>query len=388
MAAFKAGHARECITPPLGIHMVGYAARTEGAADVHDELYLDAVALEGKDQQVVLMAYDLCLLRLEEAAEIKSAIERELGLGAERVLLNTSHTHAGPALGRREGPSELEDKYRADVVAKSVEAARGALEDLSEASFAAGAAPLDIGCNRRERREDGTIWLGHNPQGPSMREVTVWRLARPDGPDIVLFSSPMHGTTLGGQNLSISAEWMGVARRDTEAGGRSLKAVFLQGCGADQDPYYTKLEKGRGTFEEVEEHGRKAAEAVRQALSEMQPLEPLPLRVAMHSVELPPKEAEGEPQPLPLHGIRLGEAILVALGAETFVRYALFGRDASPAKETLVLGYSNGNIGYLPTADAYEEGGYEINTTRVGPGAEQLVKDVMLQLFDELKQAD
>jgi len=57
---------------------------------------------------------------------------------------------------------------------------------------------------------------------------------------------------------------------------------------------------------------------------------------------------------------------------------------ASPAKATLILGYSNGNIGYLPTAVVYPEGGYEIRTTRVSRGAERITQKAMKAVFRDL----
>ncbi|MCK4283603.1 MAG: hypothetical protein KAX44_04730, partial [Candidatus Brocadiae bacterium] len=247
-----------------------------------------------------------------------------------------------------------------------------------------GAAPVDVGCNRRERQPDGSIKLGHNPGGPCLHEATVWRFARTGGDDVVLFSIPMHGTTLGQRNLSLSAEWMGRAVHFLETESPDMKVVFLQGCGGDQDPYYTVSEGRRGTFDELEQHGRDAATAVRTALEKMRELNPLPLRSVLWTTELPPKEDDGEPQSLPLHGVRVGDAVLVALGCEAFVEYALFGRATSPAKETLILGYSGGSVGYLPTADVYESGGYETRTSKVAPQSEQIVKEAMRRMFEEL----
>jgi hypothetical protein len=259
-----------------------------------------------------------------------------------------------------------------------------AIAEVSPASFSVGTAPLDIGVNRRERRDDGKVYLGEDPGGPTLHEVDVWRFARQHKPDVVLFSVPLHGTTLGEWNLTITGEWMGRAVQHLECRAPGTRFVFLQGCGANQNPYSTKRERVRGTFGELEQHARDAAIAVRQALSHQRDLRPLPLCAFMHTVELPPKENDGEPKSLRLHGIRLGDAMLVALSAEVFVEYALFGRRASPAEATLVLGYSNGNIGYLPTAVVYPEGGYEIDVTKVGPGAEQIVHDAIEGMFADL----
>jgi hypothetical protein len=384
MEGLLVGHARQCITPPLGIRMVGYADRTDGAAEVHDDLFLNAVVLEAPDNTVALVAYDVCLLRLEQAARIKAALQQGAGLRPEQVLLNTSHTHAGPALDDGEDAGPLEREYWDRLVQETVEAVRGAMAETRPATFRVGAAPLDIGCNRRERIEDGSIILGHNPEGLRLAELTVWHFERSAAAHVALFSTPMHGTTLGGGNLSISSEWMGEAVRRVEADQPGLKLVFLQGCGADQDPYYSMQEGRRGTFEEVAQHGARAAEAVAQAMRDAEQLEPLPLRELVHEVSLPGKEDAAETHRMPLHAVRLGDAALVALGAEAFVEFALFGRSVSPFDETLVLGYTNGNVGYLCTGEVSEEGGYEARTTRVAPQSERLAKDAIEEVLTRL----
>lgn len=378
------GHGRRCITPPLGIGMVGYASRTEGAAGVHDDLFVNAVVLDDGTTPVVLVGLDLCLLSRDLAAAFKQAIDEAAGLPADRVLVNTSHTHAGPTLGGYGEPTEQVLAYRRDVLERTVAAVRQALDDRTPATFSVGSAPLDIGCNRREMLPDGTVILGHDPDRPALREITTWTFARAGSADVVLFSTPMHGTTLGGQNLLISAEWMGMAVQVVEQGTSGVRCVFLQGCGADQDPYYSRIDGGRGTFPEVEAHGRRAAEAVLNAIGNSRPLGSLPMNVLLREVQLPPKEADDEARTLVLHGLRLGDAVLFCLSAEAFVEYAKYGAAVCTAAETLVLGYTNGNIGYLCTADAYADGGYEIRTTRVAPESEQIVKGVMREMLAEL----
>jgi len=383
MDTVSVGHGRECITPPLGIRMVGYASRTEGAASVHDDLFVNAVVIEHGRERVALLTYDICLLSMDHADEFKAAIKKATGLKPDQILLNTTHTHAGPALGRRE-KNRMQEAYRAEVIRQTLRALRVALAEVSPAEFSVGNAPLDIGVNRRELRSDGQIILGENPDGPTLHEVDVWRFAREHKPDVVLFSVPLHGTTLGEWNLSITGEWMARAIQRLECRAPGARYVFLQGCGANQNPYSTHRPGMRGTFGEMEEHARDACTAVLKALSHVRELNPLPLRVVMQTAELPPKKRGEESKALRLQGIRLGDAMLVALSAEVFVEYALFGREVSPAQATLVLGYSNGNIGYLPTAVVYPEGGYEIRTTRVSRGAERITHKAIRAVFRDL----
>jgi hypothetical protein len=56
-----------------------------------------------------------------------------------------------------------------------------------------------------------------------------------------------------------------------------------------------------------------------------------------------------------------------------FCEMAMAVRSASPFLHTFYFGYTNGWFGYLPTAQAFSEGGYEPNTS---PFTAQAEKDV------------
>jgi neutral ceramidase len=62
--------------------------------------------------------------------------------------------------------------------------------------------------------------------------------------------------------------------------------------------------------------------------------------------------------------LRIGEAAIVAVPCELFAEYGLQIKAASPCRPTLVVGYANGIVGYVPTARAFEEGGYETRLCR------------------------
>jgi hypothetical protein len=62
--------------------------------------------------------------------------------------------------------------------------------------------------------------------------------------------------------------------------------------------------------------------------------------------------------PCEIQAIRLGRAALLALPLEVFAETALAIVARSPAAVTLICSNSNGGVGYLPTADAYEARDY------------------------------
>jgi neutral ceramidase len=62
---------------------------------------------------------------------------------------------------------------------------------------------------------------------------------------------------------------------------------------------------------------------------------------------------------LPVNGVRIGDGLLVTAPAETFTEIGMAVKERSPATPTIFCGYTNGMIGYVPTADEYRYGGHE-----------------------------
>lgn len=352
MDDLRVGYARVDITPPLGCRMMGYGARKEGAVAVHDPLSATALWLEARSGRAVVIGHDLASYDAEVVGELRAAIQNATGLADHEIILNTSHTHAGPTVVRVPDQPTINLDYLRTLVERTAQIAVMARDEAVPATLRVGSAPLDIGGNRRQRQPDGTIKLGPNPTGPTLRELTLWAFDRPGRAAVGLFSAPMHGTTLSGRNLQLSAEWMGLARTFAEEAMPNCHFLFVQGCGGDQNPYRT-----RDDFTEVEAHGRTAAKALAQAWSTTQPVTAAPLRTTLRICEGP--VADGRLWPVPVAGLRLGNAVLVGLGGEACVAYASFIRAHSTAASTLALGYTDGSVGYLPTAGILAEGGYE-----------------------------
>lgn len=402
MGAFQVGFGREDITPQMPVHMGGYGYRSETNVGIHDRLRVSSVALSDGAHTILLLALDVVSLDLEGDNELKGAVSAATGLARELIITNTSHTHAGPMVVRS-AYQPFEPVYFGWLVYQATVAARQALATLADATLWVGEAPVDVGLNRRKWQE-GQVALAANPEGQRLPEVTVWQLKRSNAPDVVLWSTPVHGVVLDSHNLLISAEWMGAAVSDLEANQPQLRAVFLQGCCGDQNPKHTS-----GSFADVEAVGKEAADAVRNALRHTRQVQPLPLVTAVREVALPLDQAKLPPEPplvpdgprpprpsretqsVPLRGLRLGDALLVGLAGEPFVAYAYHGRSVSPATSTLILGYTDSTLNYLPTDQAIREGGYEPGAWIWYPdgkpwrlGIEGSLKQALTELIDAL----
>jgi hypothetical protein len=61
----------------------------------------------------------------------------------------------------------------------------------------------------------------------------------------------------------------------------------------------------------------------------------------------------------PVHAVRIGDGVIVTGPGETFTEYGIAVKERSPGAPTLYAGYTNEILGYLPTANEYQYGGYE-----------------------------
>jgi len=407
MNILQVGIGREDITPETPVHMGGYGYRYDRSLAVHDRLFTNAIALSDGARTVLLLAFDLVSFDLEGDHELKGVVSTAIGLPPEAIITNTSHTHAGPMVVRS-AYQPFEAGYFGSVMFKAATAARQALASLADSTLSVGSAPVDIGTNRRRKTAQGRVSLDANPGGQRLPEVTVWHLKRCLAPDVILWSTPVHGVVLDSHNLLISSEWMGAAVQNLEANQPGIKAVFLQGCCGDQNPYHQF-----STFDEVNAIGDAAADSVRAALRSAREVPALPLVTRIHQVALPlnqdklppelplipdgprPTRPSREIQDVPLRGLRLGDALLVGMAGEPFVEYAYHGRAVSPAASIQVLGYTDSTLNYLPTDQAIYEGGYEPGAwiwypdgKPWQPGIEGILKQAITDMINELWRAE
>jgi hypothetical protein len=74
--------------------------------------------------------------------------------------------------------------------------------------------------------------------------------------------------------------------------------------------------------------------------------------------------------------IKIGNIIFQGLPLEPFMEFSNKIKSLNPDKKIFWSGYTNGWLGYLPTAKSYEEGGYETRTTPLSPESEELILDI------------
>src|SRR5688500_6231478 len=162
-ASWRAGIARENITPPPGLWMTGYAARTRPADGTEQDLWVKALAFQDPSgERGVLLTLDLCDVTRVVSEHVAIELMSRYALPRSAIMTNVSHTHCAPWMeggiaGLRILPPDGMAKavaFRQDLETKMIRAASAALDSLVPATLSWGEDTATFGANRRENPAD------------------------------------------------------------------------------------------------------------------------------------------------------------------------------------------------------------------------------------------
>jgi neutral ceramidase len=95
----RAGVARVDITPPLGLPLRCWAARSARASAAQEPLLAQALVLDdGAGGQAAIVAVDLPHVGRGLTDDVRARVHASTGMASAAILLNASHTHGGPPL--------------------------------------------------------------------------------------------------------------------------------------------------------------------------------------------------------------------------------------------------------------------------------------------------
>lgn len=374
-ANWMAGTATVKVTPQKLLWMAGYAARKKPAEGKVQELFAKALALQ--DQQggrLVFVTLDLIGVPQTLRHAVAERAEKEFKLPPANLVMNASHTHSGPSLrGSPVTEKDLENpkikdawEYTQRLQDDIVGIIGKALAEMQPARLTWNKARCGFAMNRRR---DYALPPGHpnankapNPNGPVDHEVPALRVEAPDGAlRAALFGYACHNTSLGFYNWC--GDYAGFAQEYLQEHRPGFTALFLMGCGGDQNPYPRRSDvvPGITDLELAMQHGRSLSNAVEMALSVNPRPVNGPIRAVYEEIKLAYAKLDKPPHDYPVQVIKLGDDLtFVTLGSEVVVDYSLrFKRELSGKAGVWVAGYSNDYTGYVPSFRVLKEGGYE-----------------------------
>ncbi len=397
----RAGAARTDITPDKPVKMAGYASRKQLSDGVHDPLLARVVVFEDDGEQLVLVSTDLIGFYGGTADHFRKIILEEFDLEPGELFLSAVHTHAGPSLTIDEEkghPNNFE--YTRKLEGTLVKLISTALDDVGPVRIGTGVGYSPVGANRRELQFDSAgnsrIRLGRNACGPTDKEVLVTKLSRPDGEVFAaLFDYATHATCLGGKNLTVSGDVMGLAEQFVEKilGDQVVVAGFA-GASGNIDPWFRVLPAFNtepGWIPEPVLLGTLLGEEIVHVFRDIDEVsDGGRIGTDFITLELPGKprsedriKKDHPPTELNITVARIGEIGFVGLGAEVLTEIGMAIKEASPCKHTFVITHCNGAASYIAPEHLHIEGGYEIRSSPFAPlAAEMAVKQAVKMLHE------
>ncbi len=417
-------------TPPLGSAMAYDPVRRL------DELTLRCrgIALLGADKPVVLCAVDWIGIANEGHDAFRDALAEAAGTTRDRVAVHTLHQHDAPGCDftaeriirelRLTNYGRFEGTFHRQVIRRAADAVRSALWAAQPVThYGWGVAEVkEVASNRRIPGPDGRIRatrytatkdpsLRAEPEGVIDPQVSLVSFWNGDAPLAVLSYYACHPQSYYRTGVP-SPDFPGIARFIRGQAVPEALHVHFNGAGGNI---------GAGKYNDGAKENRmllalRLAEGMKQAWTSTQrhPLAasalgwqtmPVRLPVAPHlkAAELVQamktqrsrgyiaeadqlawlKRSEAG-QAIDVSCLRVGAVRVLHMPGELFVEYQLAAKAMRRDLHVSMAAYGDYGPGYIGTAAAYREGGYETSAraSSVDPKAEQALMAVMKKLLE------
>jgi len=441
----KVGFSRVDVTPTLGTYLSGYF-EARYADGILDPIQLNAIAVGNDKETLLIITADLLGIREEYATPIRQKIAARTQIPADHIMIASLHQHTSICLRNSNGNNVMEDhEYLQILYRKFADVAQLAIADLTDATMFYGEQQPEtpISFVRRYLMPDGSVctnpkpakcnsWPPIGPTEQSDNTVRLLKFVRKGGKSVALVNFSTHPDVVKGTKFS--ADWPGFVRRFVEAEHENTQCLLLNGCQGDTNhknfmvPEEERFPAGEG-YPHAEYMGRIIANAVNALWDKVQETADQTIGAGIttvynktrtdkeeffdecralyeayelkqdHSVDKTPsgiRLAEAYRvmrirteaplyQKIPVTALRVGEIAFVGFGGEPFTHYATAVREKFPQKTVIAACCANGFQGYLPTAQAFKQGGYEAISSPFSPNLEEDCVIAATELLKKMK---
>ena len=393
----------------------------ERSYPVYDPLKARILLLQDGEQTAAIVAVDSFELGIGFDEKVSAALEAR-GMAPFPTLFCPSHIGSTPISNYGAyimifAQDLIIENYEDEIsarIADGIQEAFGMLVPVRMASRG-GHAP-DVCYNRRFIKPDGTVQMVFNrqeaPPDPAWveqgkdDEVSVLRFDSLDGEAIGAFINfGCHALCSTDKYGGISADYPRyVADVFGEVAG--LPIVFAQGGLGDVVP----IERDGLAARRV---GRSVGAQALYVFEQIKPDDTPAMETHTYEVEIPARQLPEEPEEMrfnframhnryhrflyewyeqnpsiryPIKVVTLGDTALVHMPGELFHDTALAIKEASPFRHTVVISRPTREVAYVPTPEAFNQGGMEPNLAAIAPSSEPLIRQAAIDLLAGLRE--
>lgn len=405
------------ITPPIGIPPGGNAREDDRSRGVHDDLRSNVLYIDNGKVRIVFVALDLLGILKQDCDEIKSIVESKTGIKRQNIIITATHTHSGPNvvnifLHDKVKIKEIID-YRKVMIRKI---ASGILDAVNKSfngylGFGKG---IDnrFSFNRRIILNSGKLAMVFE----NYDRNNIKGIAGPNGfPDVNVFKAcdgtgkirsllinyTSHPAVVCGQDWLYSRDYINyLTVKIQNEYGKDVVVLFTNGSEGNivaASPYMTFITG----FDEAERVGDGIADTVISITNEINTKSSADINVVEDTIKLPirnitrqmidnandilkikntkphmhgldPKIGAAELLDVArikekeyetvIQAVKIDDNCIVTFPGEVFLEYGLNVIHGSHFSKTMIFGLANDYVGYIPTKQAFNEGGYEVQT--------------------------
>ncbi|HTL30921.1 MAG TPA: hypothetical protein VL282_16945 [Tepidisphaeraceae bacterium] len=414
------------ISPQLPIEKPGWLIKIL-ATKIDDPVFAKVCVIENDGVRAAIVSIDVLSIRWPQVEAIRR-VAQSLGIPPENCLVAATHNHTGPAVSSA-GLGRRDERYVEFMVGRMGDALRRAVEQLAPATLSVGSGiEARISSIRRMIMRDGSVRT-HAPPTAEIRcpesvidpEVGLIRIDSTIGNTIgVIVNFACHPVHNGGEPR-ISAGWPGqMSNALKKSLGKDCAVLFLNGAFGDVHHQSSLVPGYVDTKETV---GQTLAKTIVDTLPSLKPIEKPMLAGSTKTIEIPLREIDGpfgvnmprrqrfakdevyeeligrlrakkakrDHVLAQMQSLRIDpQTVFVTIPGEPFSKIGLDLKFASPFRNTWVVGAANGMIGYIPTREAFDRGGYECTLSmgsKLDPSAAEKITQTGIELLREAENA-
>jgi neutral ceramidase len=418
--SFKAGAAKIDITP---------AQLPKNSEGILDHIFARAIVIDNGHTSAALVSADTAGIGEQVWKAVSQRIEKELGIPAQNVIMNPTHTHSAS------GGS-------ADQIFNAIKAAKDKLQP-ARIGYGTGVSYINIQRNIIDRKTN-KWWEGANYDGPSDKTVAVVKFESLKGePIAVYFNYACHAVVTGNTDM-VSGDFPGETERYIEDSfDDKIVALFSAGAQGDQNPIYFQqtfdlrdirikdyasrgqdisnamppggqgLNKKDPTVKKlldqqktmIKSMGQFLGEEVKRVMREMDPNRMATggkISAGQKMINFPGRDRIGQGRAgvegqykdgadvnLRLSLLMIDDIAIGGCNAEIYNMIAVRFKHESPVGRSIFVSMANGsgNSGYVPDDSAFGQQTFEVLSSRCKPGyAESAIVNGLLDLLSDSKR--
>ena len=344
------------ITPVAQVDIVDtLQSGPKTVGNISDPLYIKALILSDGFSRIAMITLDLMDVPPKAYAELLGHLREKSSF--DQIFLSITHTHSG-YLGNSDYDALKE---------KIVFATKTADANLQPVEIGVAEGQLGEAYNRIIRHPGSSAeMLWTNPARQTNRDVDqsvgVINFKKPDGETLVnIVNYSAHPVvTMDLDNVVVSADYPGQLANALKQRGEG-ETLFVLGAAGDINPYDADTKPTALSLEKSSELGWKlASEVIKKthAMKNYQTNGRFSFNNMRYSLPVI-KSGDWDLAPAEINTLILTDDVaLASFSGEFFNQFGVTIKQHSPTKHTFFLGYTNGSLGYIPTKEAVQYGGY------------------------------